>query len=164
MNGEFPKNKQKSKQASAKRVQVPETLRAIEQARVQTLVQDWKKNGHGHMQVPKPEGVLRISGENIDTIGVSNTRDWVGGTPPSRPRQIDALRRQCGVDVQCTMENKHNWDLIASHLQYSELFGKKELTHSIAGHNIHSKVINQYGGTGMTIFGRLSTFAAPGKD
>ena len=62
------------------------------------------------------------------------------------------------------MENRRNWDLVASHLQYSELFGKKELTRSIAGHNIHSKVINQYGGTGMTIFGRLSTLAAPGKD
>ena len=78
MNGEPPKRKQKSKQAGAKRVRVPETLRAIEQARVEALVQDWKKNGHGHMQVPKPEGVLRVSGENVHTIGVSNTRDWVG--------------------------------------------------------------------------------------
>ena len=142
MNGEPPKRKQKSKRAGAERLRVPKTLRAIEQARAEALVQDWKKNGHGHMQVPKPEGVLRLSGENIDTIGVSNTRDWVGGTPPSRPRQIDALRKQCGVDVQCTIKNRRNWDLVVSHLQYSELFGKKELTRSIAGHNIHSKVIN----------------------
>ena len=62
------------------------------------------------------------------------------------------------------MENRRNWDLMASHLQYNKLFGKKELTCSIAGHNTHSKVINQYEGTGMTIFGRLSTFAVSGKD
>ena len=102
--------------------------------------------GHGHMQVPKPEGVLRVSGENINTIGVSNTRVWVEGTPPLRPKQIDALRKQCCVDVQCMMENRRNWDLMASHLQYSELFGKKELTRSVAGHSTHSKVINQYEG------------------
>ena len=164
MNGEDPTKRRKKKGKVAKPVRVSASLRAAERAKVQQLARDWKMGGHGHMQVPKPEGVLRLSGENIGTIGVSNTRDRVGGTPPSRPKQIDALRKQCGVDVQCTMENRRNWELIMSHLQYSELFGKKELTRSVAGHNTHSKVINQYGGTGMTIFGRLSTFAVPGKD
>ena len=78
MNGEPSKKKQKSKRAGTKRVRVTETLRAIEQARVQALARDWKMGGHGHMQVPKSEGVLRVSGENVHTIGVSNTRDWVG--------------------------------------------------------------------------------------
>ena len=50
------------------------------------------------------------------------------------------------------------------HLQYGELFGKGKLTQSIACHNEHSNIVDQYGGTGMTIFGRLSTIAKPSKD
>ena len=49
------------------------------------------------------------------------------------------------------------------HLQYGELFGKGELTQSVACHNKHSDIANQYSGTGVTIFVRLSTKAKPGK-
>ena len=43
MNEESSKKKQKSKRAGAKRIRVPETLRAIEQARVQALARDWNR-------------------------------------------------------------------------------------------------------------------------
>ena len=77
---------------------------------------------------------------------------------------MDNLWKQCDVDLNCTVENRRNFDLINSHLQYSELFGKKEITRSVASYNVHNKVVNQYGGTGMTVFGRLLTFAKLGKD
>ena len=82
MNGEDPTKRRKKKGKGAKPVRVPASLCAAERAKVQQLARDWKMGSHGHMQVPKPEGVLRLSWENIGTIGVSNTRDWVRGTPP----------------------------------------------------------------------------------
>ena len=51
-----------------------------------------------------------------------------------------------------------------SHLKFNKLFGKRDTTRSVASWNVHSKIINQYGGTGMTMYGRLSTLAMPGKD
>ena len=118
-------SKKARRRTNAKPVHVPEQLRAIEQAKVQRLARDWVMGGHGHMQVPKPPGHFRISLENITSIGVSSTRDRVGGIPPKRP-QNDDLSKQCNVDVQCTAKNQQNFDLIQSHLKYSKLFGKKK--------------------------------------
>ena len=53
---------------------------------------------------------------------------------------------------------------MSQHLQYGELFGRNELTRSVAYHNEHSNIVNQYGGTGMTVFGRLSTIAKLGNN
>ena len=53
---------------------------------------------------------------------------------------------------------------MASHLQFCELFSKNKTTRLIAGHNVHSNVLNQYGGTGITISRSISTLVLLGKD
>ena len=57
-----------------------------------------------------------------------------------------------------------NWDKISSRNQYHELFGKGEDRTSIAAHNEHSEIFNQYGGTAMSMFGRMSSYTTSGKD
>ena len=150
--------------SSSTNVNVPSSLRESEETKVQELARDWAIGGHGAIKNPKPDGVLRIAGDQISSICVSNKHHRAGGPTPERPRLIDGLRKQSSVDIYCTIENRRNWQKMLPHLQYGELFGRNELTRSVACHNEHSDVVNQYGGTGMTIFGRLSTIAKPGKD
>ena len=57
-----------------------------------------------------------------------------------------------------------NWDKISSRNQYHELFGKGEDRTSIAAHNEHIDILNQYGGTAMSVFGRMSSYDTSGKD
>ena len=61
------------------------------------------------------------------------------------------------------LELQTNWDKISSCNQYHELFGKGKDITSIAAHNEHSNIFNQYGGTAMSVFGRMSGYATSGK-
>ena len=62
------------------------------------------------------------------------------------------------------LELQANWSKIKSHNQYHELFGKGEDRKSIAAHNVHSDLYNQYGGTAMSVFGSMSRDTTLGMD
>ena len=72
---------------------VPSSLRESEKIKVQELARDWAVGGHGKITNPKPDGVLRIAGDQISSIGVSNKHHRVGGPAPERPQLIDGLRK-----------------------------------------------------------------------
>ena len=62
------------------------------------------------------------------------------------------------------LELQANWDKIKRHNQYHKLFGKGEDRKSIAAHNIHRDLYNQYGGTAMSVFGSMARDTTSGKD
>ena len=66
-------------------VDVPSSLRESEEMKVQELACDWAIGGHGAITDPKPDGVLRIAGDQISSICVSNKHHRVGGLIPERP-------------------------------------------------------------------------------
>ena len=62
------------------------------------------------------------------------------------------------------LELQTNWDKISSRIQYHELFRKGEDRTSIAAHNEHRDIFNQYSRKIMSVFGRMPGYAISGKD
>ena len=79
--------------SSQTNINVPSSLRKSEEMKVQELARDWAIRGHGAITNPKPDGVLRIVGDQISSICMSNKHHRVGGPTPERPRLIDGLRK-----------------------------------------------------------------------
>ena len=72
--------------------------------------------------------------------------------------------KKIGTHVKGGLELQTNWDKISSCNQYHALSGKGGNRTSIAAHNQHSDILNQYVGMDMSVFGRMSVYATSGKD
>ena len=129
-------------------------------ATVENLTEDWKEGGSGKLQLPKPDGVVRVELENANSLCIKNGL----GPRQTRPAIMDQMRRNFSSDVLCTLELQHNMDLVDKSLQYEELFGIGEEKVGVAGWNKHCEIFNQPGGTGTIAFGALSAYARAGKD
>ena len=102
---------------------------------------------------------MRVYFENFNSLSTEKK-----GGQHWKLRVVDALRKKSGTQVMGGLELQTNWDKISSHNQYHELFGKGEDRTSIVAHNEHSEIFNQYGGTAMSVFGRMSSYITSGKD
>ena len=74
------------------------------------------------------------------------------------------MRGKVETHVMGELEFQSNWDKISSRNQYHELFRKGKDRISIAAHNEHSNIFNQYSRAAMSVFGRMSGYATSGKD
>ena len=112
------------------------------------------------MDLNKPDGVMRISLENVNSLSISNKRR----SKNMRPAIIDQNRKRSSTDIICTVENQRHFNLVDEHLQYEELVGPGEQKVAVAGFNEHCQIFNQPGGVGMGAFGAISATARDGKD
>ena len=124
------------------------------------LTENWREDGHGKLTLPKPDGVDRLTLENINSLCIKNGL----GPRQSRPSTMDRMRKEFDTDIMCTVEDQRNMDLVDKELQYEELFGIGKKKVGVAGWNKHCRIFNQAGGTGMIVFGSLSAYVRAGKD
>ena len=108
----------------------------------------------------KPEGVVRITFKNINSVGVLNKKR----AKNSKPVLFSNMGDNFDVDVMCHVEPQKNWDLVDKDLQYDQLFGPGRDAVAVAAHNEHYKIFDQYGGTAMITRGKMSAYAKAGKD
>ena len=82
---------------------------------VRKVTKNWAGHGHGFISRRKPEGVVRITLENINSVGVSNKKR----AKNSKPVLISNMGDDFEVDVMCHVEPQKNWDLVDDNLQYN---------------------------------------------
>ena len=76
---EEPGNRGRSRKATrsrrednAKSAHIPFKLRKAAQNTVKTLTEHWRDGGHGKLTLPKPDGVGRLTLENINSLCIKN--------------------------------------------------------------------------------------------
>ena len=160
MNNIFQKLRSKTnkKKGNATTEEI-KTARQLVEMRVREMLEDWKRGGHGHIDQTKTDRILRVYLENFNSLSIEKKggQHWKSGA-------VDALRKKAGTQVMGGLKLQTNWDKISSRNQYHEVFGKGEDRTSIVAHNEHSEIFNQYGGTAMSVFGRMSSYTTSGKD
>ena len=72
---------------------------------VRKVAKNWAKHGHGFISRNKPEGVVRLTLENINSVGVSNKKR----AKNSKPVLISNMGDDFDVDVMCHVEPQKNW-------------------------------------------------------
>ena len=120
---------------------------------VKKAMNGWQNLGHGHIDKTKPDGTVRLSFENWNSLKVFTERDL------NKVHRIETTRRLYDVDIMTGVESQANWDEVEPHRRFGELFGMGDDKQSVAAHNrFWRKVKSQHGGAAMTAIGRVSGF------
>ena len=122
-----------------------------QQRRAKPHLLDWKTNGHGWIDERKPDGVVRISFENWNSL-----KFW---TEKNRDRvhTINDTRRRFGIDVMMGAETQVDWTAADDGDQFHDIFGFGEHRKSVAAHNRNELISRaQPGGTAAMAFGTFS--------
>ena len=89
---EEPGNRGRSRRAArsrrednAKSADIPVELRKAARKTVKMLTENWREDGHGKLTLPKPDGVSRLTLENINSLCIKNGL----GPRQSRPSTMD---------------------------------------------------------------------------
>ena len=117
------------------------------------LIANWSKGGHGHIDLKKPEGVIRFIWENFNSLCIlTDDRNL------AKVRRLDALRKRYKVDFVAGCEAQTNWFEVPDGHGFSELVGLGEDKRCVTAHNVHDKTRCQPGGTLAAVYGRATAF------
>ena len=120
---------------------------------VRRAIKDWQRHGHGKISKEKPDGTIRLSFENWNSLKVHTEKEL------HKVRRIEATRKEYEVDITTGVECQANWSVVEPSRQFAELFGTGEDKQSVAAHNRHWKTVkSQYGGAAMTAVGTVSGY------
>ena len=76
---------QSKRKDNAKSAPIPFKMQKSALETVKTLVENWQEGGHGKLALPKPDGVSRVTLENINSLCIKNGL----GLRQSRPATMD---------------------------------------------------------------------------
>ena len=132
--------------------QLAEQTKKSEEA-VKTAMEGWLQHGLGRIDKDKPDGTVRLSFENWNSLKVFTERNL------NKVHRIETTRKEYGVDIMTGVETQANWDNVKDDRKFEDLFGMGADKQSAAAHNRHWKESKtQYGGAAMTAIGRVSGF------
>ena len=90
MNNIFqkPRSKTNKKKVNATTGEI-KTARQVVEARVREMLEDWKREGHGHIDQTKVDGIVRVYLENFNSLSIEKKggQHWKSGA-------VDALRKK----------------------------------------------------------------------
>ena len=93
--------KKKSRQESARSYREES---AKEKAKVDSLIEDWTRDGHGHMDLKKADGIFRILWENFNSLQILTDT-----TVLQKMRSLDDHRKRCKANLIAGCEAQTNW-------------------------------------------------------
>ena len=103
---EEPGNRGRSRRAArstrednAKSAPIPFELRKAARNTVKMLTENWREDGHGKLTLPKPDGVGRLTLENINSLCIKN---GLGPRQP-RPATMDRMRKEFDAPTSCAL-------------------------------------------------------------
>lgn len=125
------------------------------QSHVDSMMKNWTADSYGWMDDKKPDGVIRLLWENVNSLKVVTDPNL------NRVRCIDEMRKRLQADVLAMCETNCTWGLAPVDRQFHFLFGQGEDRLSRAAYNRNDKYPpkSQYGGTALMAFGRLTGFS-----
>ena len=74
------------------------------------------------------------------------------------------MRKRFCINIMGGVGLQTQWDRVSSRSQYQNLFDFCKDRRSVAAHNRHSNISNQYSGIIMTVFERTSGYTTPDMD
>ena len=124
------------------------------QSQVNSMMRNWTADSYGWMDDKKPDGVIRLLWENVNSLKVITDPNL------ARVRCIDEMRKRLQADVLAMCETNCAWGNAPVDRQFNMLFGQGEERTSKAAYNRNDKFPpkSQYGGTALMAFGRLTGF------
>ncbi|EJK62189.1 hypothetical protein THAOC_17208, partial [Thalassiosira oceanica] len=148
-----PRRRAASRSSTIKEAkQLAEQTKKSEEA-VKTAMEGWLQHGLGRIDKDKPDGTVRLSFENWNSLKVFTERNL------NKVQRIETTRKEYGVDIMTGVETQANWDNVKADRKFEDLFGMGEDAQSAAAHNRHWRESKtQYGGAAMTAIGRVSGF------
>ena len=132
---------------------VAETAR--QKSQMDRLIADWTRDGHGHIDFKKAEGVIRFLWENFNSLCILTDERNL-----TKVRYLDALRKRYKIDFLAGCESQTNWYQVPDGFGFSDLIGLGEDKRCVAAHNIHDTTCCQPGGTLAAVYGRATAFGA----
>ena len=153
------KGYKKSKIKTSAQQYLQETQR--EEKRVNELLKDWSRDGHGHFDLKKAEGIFRLVWENFDSLCILTDERNL-----TTVRGLDTTRKRLSADMIAGCETQTNWYKVLPHHRFDRLVGMGEDQRFIAAHNVHDQTRCQPGGTLIAAYGRAIGFGSVevGKD
>ena len=144
--------------AAAEIAQIESKARHAVHEEVKALLREGK---YGHAPRHKPNNSFRLMFENWNSLGVF--------TGERKIRRINDMVRQYEVDCLAGCEAQVDWRFAKEDERFEHLFGRTTRTRHVTANNTTNRKElcqrNQYGGTAMMTFGRLSGFVLDrGKD
>ena len=119
-------------------------------------MKDETRGGHGWVPVDKPDGTVRVSLENWNSLCLFTQKTG----PKSKIGRIDATRKKYGVDIMMGCEHQTDFRRADPGAGFHDIFGMGEDKKSAVGYNLHNKEVRgPYGGTGIVAFGMMSNYA-----
>ena len=120
---------------------------------VSEIVSQWKEGGHGYVPEVKPEDVVRLSGENTNSLSLFAPQQW-------KLKKMANLNNKYQTDGTMLVETGTNWDEVPAEKGPSNLFSGAHRCHVVAAHNKNDNISSrsQPGGTAVAAFSRLSSF------
>ena len=113
------KGHKKSKINSSAQQYLQETQR--EEKRVNELLKDWSRDGHGHFELKKAEGIFRLVWENFDSLCILTDERNL-----TTVRGLDATRKKLSADMIAGCETQTNWYKVLPHHRFDRLVGMGE--------------------------------------
>ena len=86
---------------------------------VRKTLESWHQQGQGQISKEKPDGVVRISFENWNSLKVMSEKDLF------KVRRIETTRKQFSVDIMTGVESQANWSEVEPSRQFEELFDRR---------------------------------------
>ena len=96
---------------------------AKEAAKVDNLIADWTRGGHGHMDLKKADGIFRILWENFNNLQILTDT-----TILQKMRSLNEHRKRYKADIIAGCETQSNWYQVPDGQQFEEIVGLGEHT------------------------------------
>ena len=94
---------------------------ATEKAKVDSLIADWTRGGHGHMDLKKSDGIFRILWENYNSLQI-----LTDSTVLRKMRTLDAHRKKFQADLIAGCETQTNWYQVPDGQRFEDISGLGE--------------------------------------
>ena len=132
-----------------------------EEKRVNELLKDWSRDGHGHFELKKAAGNFRLVWENFDSLCILTDERNL-----TTVRGLDVTRKRLSADMIAGCKTQTNWYQVLPHHRFDRLVGMGVDQRFIAAHNVHDNTRCQPGGTLIAAYGRAVGFGSVevGKD
>jgi len=128
--------------------------RCEEETRVREMITEWTNGGHGYVPQEKPDEVLRLSVENVNSLSIYHPTDW-------KVKKLRAINNRYNTDATLLLESGVNWAQAPDERTPQALLGGRKCRVS-TGYNVHESGPEygryQHGGTLAAAFARLSSF------
>ena len=122
---------------------------------INELLEQWAGGAHGFVPEKKDENIIRLVGENVNCLGLYNRTN-------QKMFKLSNLMSRYQSDGMCMVDHGMNFGHHEStgDKRTNELFSSIHDIRNSAGYNIHENFSRySYGGTMVSTFSRLSSFA-----